>query len=96
VSLTREEVAHIGELARLGLTEDDITLFQEQLSEILDHFDALQELNTENVEPMPYPLALENITREDEVKPSLPRDDALKNAPLVEDGAFRVQAVLDE
>ena len=96
MSLTKDEVAHIGELAKLGLTEEQIAEFQEQLSEILDHFDALQELNTEDVEPMPYPLPLKNVMRDDEVKASLPRDDVLANAPEAEEGALKVEAVLDE
>ena len=96
MSLTREEVEHIGKLVRLGLTEEEIARFQEQLSEILNHFDALQELDTEDVPPMPYPLSLENVMRDDAAKDSLPRDDVLANAPLVEDGAFRVRVVLDD
>ncbi len=96
MSLTKEEVAHIGQLARLGLTEEEVARFQEQLAEILGHFDALQELDTENVPPTPYPLPLNNVMRKDVVKDSLSQEDVLANAPLQEDGAFRVRAVLDE
>jgi aspartyl-tRNA(Asn)/glutamyl-tRNA(Gln) amidotransferase subunit C len=96
LSLTKEEVEHIGQLAKLGLTEDEVVKFQGQLSEILGHFDALQELDTDDVPPTPYPLPLENVMRNDVVKDSLSREDVLANAPLSEDGAFRVRAVLDE
>lgn len=96
MSLSKEEVEHIGQLARLGLTPEEVEKFQGQLSEILSHFDALQELDTEDVPPTPYPLPLANVMRRDEVKESLPREDVLANAPLEEDGAFRVRAVLDE
>ena len=96
MSLTSEEVEHIGQLARLGLTEEEVAKFKEQLSEILGHFDALQELDTEDVPPTPYPLPLENVMRSDVVKDSLSRDDILANAPLAEDGSFRVTAMLDE
>ena len=96
MSLTREEVLHIARLARVGLTEDDVAKFQEQLSGILDHFEALQALDTEDVPPTSHPLPLENVTRPDEVKPSLDRADVLANAPLADEGAFRVQAVLEE
>ncbi len=96
MSLTREEVQHIGQLARLGLTEDEVAKFQEQLSEILTHFDALQELDTEDVPPMPYPLSLSNVMRNDESKDSLSQDDVLANAPQAEDGAFRVRVVLED
>lgn len=96
MSLTEEEVEHIGQLARLGLTKDEVGKLQEQLSGILDHFDALKELDTEDVQPSPYPLPLENVMRSDEVKESLPRDDVLANAPLSQDGSIRVRAMLNE
>lgn len=95
MSLTREEVLHIAQLAHLGLSEDDVPKFQEQLSEILDHFEALRALDTEGVPPTSHPLPLESVMREDEVAPSLPVEDVLANAPNVEDGLFRVRAVLE-
>ncbi len=95
MSLTREEVLHIAQLAHLGLSEDDVPKFQEQLSEILDHFEALRALDTEGVPPTSHPLPLESVMREDEVTPSLPVEDVLANAPNAEDGLFRVRAVLE-
>ena len=94
--LTREEVLHIAQLARVGLTEEDVATFQEQLSEILDHFETLKALDTEGVEPTSHPLSLESVMRPDEVRPSLPRDEVLANAPLADADAFRVRAVLEE
>ena len=96
MSLSREEVLHIAQLARVGLSEEDVAKFQEQLSDVLDHFETLKALDTEGVEPTAYPLALESVMRSDEVRPSLPRDEVLANAPQAEDGAFRVRAVLEE
>ena len=93
--LTREEVLHIAQLARVGLSEEDVVTFQEQLSEILDHFETLKALDTEGVEPTSHPLPLESVMRGDDVRPSLPREDVLANAPLAEDGLFRVRAVLE-
>jgi aspartyl-tRNA(Asn)/glutamyl-tRNA(Gln) amidotransferase subunit C len=95
VSLTREEVLHIAHLARIALSDDDVAKFQTQLSGILDHFEALKQLDTEDVPPTSHPLPLENVMRADEVRPSLPVEDVLANAPLAEDGAFRVRAVLE-
>ena len=95
MSLTREEVLHIAQLAHLGLSEDEVPKFQEQLSEILDHFEALRALDTEGVPPTSHPLPLESVMREDEVAPSLPVEDVLANAPHAEDGLFRVRAVLE-
>ena len=94
--LTREEVLHIAQLARVGLSEEDVATFQEQLSEILDHFETLKALDTEGVEPTSHPLSLESVMRPDEVRPSLPRDEVLANAPLADADAFRVRAVLEE
>lgn len=96
MGLTREEVLHIAHLARVGLSDEDVAKFQVQLSEILTHFDLLAQLDTEGVEPTAYPLALESVMRDDEVRPSLPKDEVLANAPVVEEGAFRVRAVLEE
>ena len=96
MGLTREEVLHIARLARVGLDEADVAKFQEQLSEILDHFQALAELDTEGVEPTSHPLPLESVMRDDEVRSSLARDEVLANAPIVEDGALRVRAVLED
>ena len=96
MGLSRNEVLHIAQLARIRLSEGDVARFQEQLSEILAHFEALQQLDTSDVPPTAYPLPLESVMREDEVRPSLPPDEVLANAPLVEDQAFRVRAVLEE
>ena len=96
MGLTREEVLQIARLARVGLDEAEVATFQEQLSEILDHFQTLGQLDTEGVPPTSHPLPLESVMRPDEVRPSLPRDEVLANAPLAEDGALRVKAVLEE
>ena len=96
MGLTREEVLHIAHLARVGLSDDEVAKFQEQLSDILDHFETLRELDTEDVPPTSHPLPLESVMRPDEVRPSLPREELLANAPLAEDGALRVRAVLEE
>lgn len=95
MGLTREEVLHIARLARVGVSDRDIAMFQEQLSEILDHFEALRQLDTEGVPPTSHPLSLESIMRPDEVRPSLSQDDVLANAPRTEAGAFRVRAILE-
>jgi aspartyl-tRNA(Asn)/glutamyl-tRNA(Gln) amidotransferase subunit C len=95
VSLSRDEVLHIARLARLGLSEDEVTKFQGQLSQILDQFEALQSLDTDSVPPTAYQLSLENVVRDDEVRPSLGVDVALANAPLREGNFVRVRRVLE-
>lgn len=92
--LSREEVMHVASLARLGLTEDEITRMQDSLSSILEHIAALNRLDTGAIPPTAQVVALSNVMRDDVVIPSLPRDAVLMNAPRQEDGFFAVQAVL--
>jgi aspartyl-tRNA(Asn)/glutamyl-tRNA(Gln) amidotransferase subunit C len=96
VKLTREEVLHIAHLARLGLTEEEITRLSEQLSNLLEHFQVLQQVDTEGVPPTAQSVALQSVMRDDVVAPSLPPGDVLANAPRREDDCFRVRAVLEE
>lgn len=95
MKLSREEVLHIARLARIALTEEEITRLSGQLSNLLEHFEVLQEVNTDNVPPTAQPNDLRSIARDDNVIPSLPPDDVLLNAPRQEDGYFRVRAVLE-
>jgi aspartyl-tRNA(Asn)/glutamyl-tRNA(Gln) amidotransferase subunit C len=95
MSLTRQEVEHIAELARLGLTEDEKDLFAGQLSNILDYFQVLQQLDTESVLPTTTAIPQENVMFEDKVEPSSPREDIMSNAPDAVDGFFRVRAILE-
>ena len=95
MGLSREEVRHVAELAKLGLTEEEKGLFSEQLSAILDYAERLQELDTEDVPPTAHSIPLQNVMRDDEVIPAYPREDILANAPESERGSFKVQAVLE-
>lgn len=95
MGLSREEVQHLAKLARLGLSEQDNVKFQEQLSEILEHFDVLRQLDTEGVPPTAHTLPLENVYDADEPRPSFPPDEVLANAPRAEDSLLRVRAVLE-
>ncbi len=81
MSLSREEVIHIAELAHLELTETEIARFQEQLSAILEYAARLQALNTEAIPPTASVLPLVSVLREDTVQPSLAREEVLRNAP---------------
>jgi aspartyl-tRNA(Asn)/glutamyl-tRNA(Gln) amidotransferase subunit C len=95
MKLTREEVLHIARLARLGLTEEDVDKFREQLSNILENFEILQQVDTTDVPPTAQALALQNVMRDDEVTPSLAPEDILANAPRREGDCFKVRAVLE-
>ncbi len=98
MALTRAQVQHIAELARLELTEDELNRMTEQLSAILDYAARLQELDTEAIPPTASVVPLENVMREDTVSPSLPREAVLANAPDKDDKGefFRVRAILKE
>lgn len=95
MKLTRKQVAHIAELARLSLTEEEIALYQEQLSAVLEYAERLQALDTETISPTATVLPVRNVMRDDAPCPSMAQDDILANAPEAQDGCFRVQAVLE-
>lgn len=94
--LTRDDVTHVARLARLALTDEELDTFTAQLSDILSHVADLQNLDLDGVAPMVHPLPLTNVLREDVITPSLDRDEVLAQAPLAEDGRFRVPPVLGE
>jgi aspartyl-tRNA(Asn)/glutamyl-tRNA(Gln) amidotransferase subunit C len=80
-SLSREDVAHIAHLARLGLTEDEISRLHGQLDHILDQYTVLAALDTEGIPPTAQTIEVETILREDVVQPGLTVDEALAGAP---------------
>ena len=93
MAISEDQVRHVARLARLGLSDDEVERFREQLSAILDAVGKVGELDLEDVEPTSHPLDLVNVLGEDEVRPSLSLEDALANAPDAEDGFFGVPAV---
>lgn len=96
MALTPQDVDHVAALARLGISDEERTRFAAQLSGILEHFRALQALNTEHIPPTAQVLDLRSVMRPDVSRPPAPREDVLANAPRQEDGFFKVQAVLEE
>jgi len=95
MKLRREEVQHIATLARLALSDEEQALYQEQLSAILEHFERLQELDTEAIAPTATVLPLRSVMRPDEPRQPSSREDILANASATEEGCFKVPAVLD-
>ena len=94
--LDRAQVRHIASLARIGIPDEEIDVYVEQLSDIIDQFEALNELDTSGVEPTGHAGELRAVMRDDEPAESLPPEDTLRNAPLRDGEFFRVRAVLDE
>ena len=81
MSIDPKEVDYIARLAKLKLSEKERECFTHQLGEILDYMKKLNELDTKDVEPLSHVIDLKNVFREDEVQPSLPKEEALRNAP---------------
>lgn len=88
-------VSHIAKLANLPLSDEEKKKFEVQLSETLDYVKQLEEIDTKGVEPTSQVTGLENVTREDEVTPSLSQEEALKNSKSTHNGFFKVPAILD-
>jgi len=95
-TLSRRDVEHVAHLARLGLSDEEVALFEEQLNHILEQFDVLSELDTEAIEPTARVIELENVLRDDVVRPGLSVEAALANAPDRAGDHFLVPAVLGD
>jgi aspartyl-tRNA(Asn)/glutamyl-tRNA(Gln) amidotransferase subunit C len=92
--VTRKDVEYIAELAKLKFKDEELDSFTSQLNQILKYIEKLDELNTENIEPLSHPVENENIFRKDEVKPCVDRQEALKNAPDKNEEFFKVPKVI--
>jgi aspartyl-tRNA(Asn)/glutamyl-tRNA(Gln) amidotransferase subunit C len=94
MALTTNEVEHVALLARLALNDEEKKELAEQLSLILDYADRLNEINTDEIEPLAHILPVYNVFREDMVGASSPREDILANGPLLEDGQYKVPKIV--
>ncbi|MBE9039658.1 Asp-tRNA(Asn)/Glu-tRNA(Gln) amidotransferase subunit GatC [Oscillatoriales cyanobacterium LEGE 11467] len=93
-TIDREQVRKVAHLARLELTETEEEQFTAQLSNILDYFNQLSELDTENVPPTARAIDVSNMTRPDELQPYTNRDEIFESAPEQEGDYFRVPKIL--
>ena len=96
MSISRRDIEKVALLARLQLTEDELATMTSELAQIVGYVDQLGEVNTEGVEPMAHAVEVTNVFRDDVVTPSLPREEALANAPHHDDRGYLVPAVLGE
>jgi aspartyl-tRNA(Asn)/glutamyl-tRNA(Gln) amidotransferase subunit C len=96
MALTIEEVKHVARLARLRLSPEELETMRVELSHILGYIDMLKEVDVSDVPPTAQATDLLNVVRADEVRPSLPHEDALANAPDQREGMFRVGAIFEE
>jgi len=95
MKLSLAQVEHVAKLAQLALSDEEKELYREQLSSILEYAERLQEVDTGDIPPTATVLPLENVMRDDQIRPSLSRKDALVNAPAVSDNCFQVPVVLE-
>ncbi|MDA8342778.1 MAG: Asp-tRNA(Asn)/Glu-tRNA(Gln) amidotransferase subunit GatC [Actinomycetota bacterium] len=95
-TITRDDVAHVAELARLELSEAELDMFTEQLGAVLGHAADVAALDLAGVPPTSHALALTNVLRPDEPRPCLDRTEVLVAAPSVEDDRFRVPSIMGE
>ncbi|MBM7646962.1 aspartyl-tRNA(Asn)/glutamyl-tRNA(Gln) amidotransferase subunit C [Scopulibacillus daqui] len=94
--ITKEQVKHVANLARLSFTEEEVETFTNQLGDIIDFAEQLNELDTSSVEPTTHVLDISNVLREDVSRDWLTREEALKNAPEQQGGQVKVPAVLEQ
>ncbi|EGO65562.1 Asp-tRNA(Asn)/Glu-tRNA(Gln) amidotransferase subunit GatC [Acetonema longum] len=93
--ITPKDVEHVALLSRLELDQQETGKFTGQLNAILEYVEVLKKVDTDGVEPTAHVLPLKNVLRQDAVRPSLPRDLALSNAPEQEDGYFKVPKIME-
>ncbi|MBU4350896.1 Asp-tRNA(Asn)/Glu-tRNA(Gln) amidotransferase subunit GatC [Candidatus Parcubacteria bacterium] len=91
--LTKSQVEYVAKLAHIGLTEKEIKEFKDQLSAILDFVSKLQEVDTDQIKPLSQTTGLENVFRQDVVKPSFNQKQALANAPDQYNGYFKTKSI---
>ncbi len=94
--VTIQDVEHVAALARLSFSEDEKVKLTAQLNEILRYMEQLNTLDTGNVEPLSHVIELQNVFRQDVLRPSLPREEALKNAPAHTEEFFKVPKVIGD
>ena len=95
-NISKEQVKHVAELARLEISEEEADMLTDQLSEIITAAELLNELDTTDVEPITHASDLKNVLRKDEPKVWITKEEALKNAPDQKDGHFRVPSILTD
>jgi aspartyl-tRNA(Asn)/glutamyl-tRNA(Gln) amidotransferase subunit C len=93
--ITTEEIRHLALLTRINMTEEEVDIMRGQMSDILNSIQVLNQVDTEGVEPTAHSSGVDSVLREDESRPSIPIEDALSNAPNVQDGFIRVRAVFE-
>ncbi|HLR03326.1 MAG TPA: Asp-tRNA(Asn)/Glu-tRNA(Gln) amidotransferase subunit GatC [Virgibacillus sp.] len=93
--MSKDQVKHVAELARLNVTDDEVAMFEEQLSDIIAYVEKLNEVDTTDVKPTTHVLEMTNVMRKDKTEKGLTQEEALGNAPSKQDGQFKVPSILE-
>lgn len=96
MAVSIQDVKYIASLAKLKFNDEELENFTHQLNEILTYMDKLNELNTDNVEPLSHPVEIINVFRDDKLKESIPTEEALKNSPDYDGKFFKVPKVINQ
>ncbi len=96
MAIDRAAVDHVARLARLDLSDEERERMRVELSHILEHAGRIQALDLDGIEATSHSIPLKNVMRKDEARPSLPQDEALRNAPAQEDGRFKVPRIIED
>jgi len=96
MSISLNEVRHVARLARLELDESEILSLQGELNALLGHFADIQSIDSSGIEPISHAVAMQNIWSEDTLGPTLPRERALRNAPMSRAGLFVVPMIIED
>ena len=94
MKISRDDIKTIARLSRLEVSEENMPQLEKELSDILSYVEQLNELDLDGVETMAHAVPLQNVLREDQVKPSIDHDNALSTAPVEDDGYFAVPRVV--
>ena len=95
MTIKKDAIRYVADLARIGLSQQEEELFAEQLNHILAYMEQLDQLDTKDVEPMSHAVSMGNMLREDTPRSGLSNDDALENAPEKEEGFFKVPTIIE-
>lgn len=95
LKITKEQVEHVAHLARLNLTDEEKEQMTKDMEAIIEFADQINALDISDVDPTAHVIPINNVFREDEVRPSMDRDELLKNAPNQDSGCFSVPKIVE-
>lgn len=95
MKISKKDIEHVADLARINITDDEKVALEKELSSIIDFADKLSELDTNGIEPAAHAIHIQNVFRKDEVVPSYKREELIENAPEKQAGCFAVPRIVE-